>query len=167
MAKNKEEKKKGKAGKTVAGVGILAIIATVLGFGGFGLGFGNGAGSGTGDGNAKNEGSKDAYLMQDDQKPTVVPPATATPIEEQPTLPEPTETVVQLTELAVTINGSAVVYDGIETTAQKLADSLKTEYADSLENVLVKVTLKDAVYDTVEALKVALESKGLKYEILD
>lgn len=167
MAK-KEEKKKGKAGKTIAGAGILAIIAALLGFDPFGWGIGLGAGQGTekgtGNGETKQEQQKDDYLMQDDQMPTVVPAATVTPAEEQK---EENETVVQLVEVAVKVSKDTVVYNGAEATTQAVAEALASEYAENKENILVKLTLEDAVYDTVEALKVALEDKGIKYEIVE
>lgn len=164
----KDKKKKGKAGKTVAGVGILAIIAAILGFDPFGLGIGLGAGTGTGtgtgDGTTRQE-QNDDYLMNDDQMPTVIPPATATPaVEEQK---DESTTIVELVELAVKVSKSVVVYNGTEGTAQSVADSLASEYAENTANILVKVTLEDAVYDTVEELKTALEGKGIKYEIAE
>ena len=162
MAKDKEKKKKGKAGKTVAGAGILAIIAALLGFGAFGFGAGGGAGNGTGTGNAANGNQNKDYLMQDNQMPTVVPPATVTPAQEQEETP-----IIQLTEVAVTVKGDKAVYNGTEYTAQSLADLLDKEYADKKDTILVKVTLEEAVYDTVEALKVALEGKSFTYEIAE
>lgn len=165
MAKKEEKKKKGKAGKTIAGAGVLAIIAALLGFDpfGWGTGLGAGTGTGTGDGETKQEQQNNDYLMQDDQEPTVVPPATVTPAEQQ----EQETPVVQLTEIAVKVSSDKVVYNGTEGTAQSVADTLASEYADTKENILVKVALEDAVYDTVEALKVALEGKGIKYEIAE
>ena len=165
MAKNKEKKKKGKAGKTVAGAGILAIIAALLGFDpfGWGIGLGAGTGTGTGDGETRQEQQSDDYLMNEDRMPTVVPPATVTPVEEQ----QDDVTVVQLTEIAVKVSKDTVEYNGTTNTAEAVADALALEYADNTETILVKVALEDAVYDTVEALKVALESKGIKYEIVE
>lgn len=165
MAKDKNKKeneKKKKSGKTVIGVGILAILATLLGA--FGLGLGNGNGTGSGNGETKQESKNEDYLMQSDQKPTVIPPATATPVAEQK---KEDVTVVNLQEINVKISEDKVYYKDTETTAQNLADTLVAEYADTKENILVKVTLEDAVYDTVEALKVALEGKGIKYEITE
>lgn len=160
MAKEKEKKKKGKAGKTVAGAGILAIIAALLGFGSFGFGMGGGTGTGTGTETGK--GQNQDYLMQDNQKPTVVPPATVTPAQEQEEAP-----VVQLTEVMVTVKKDKTLYNGAEYTAQSLADFLEKEYAEKKESILIKITLEEAVYDTVEALKVTLEDKGITYEIAE
>ena len=169
MAKSKDKKKKGKAGKTVAGAGVLAIIAALLGFDPFGWGIGLGAGQGTGTGSG-NEGvqqeqQNNDYEMQDDQNPTVIPAATVTP--EATETPVPEQNVVQLVEVAVKVSKDKVVYNNAEDTAQAVADALASQYADSKDNILVKVTLEDAVYDTVEALKVALEGKGIKYEIAE
>ncbi len=164
-------KKKGKAGKTVAGAGILAIIAALLGFDpfgwGIGLGAGSGTGTGTGDGETRQEQQKDDYLMQDNQEPTVIPAATVTPEATVTPAEQQEEVVVQLVEVAVKVSKDKVVYNGTEHTAQAVADALASEYADSKDNILVKVALEDAVYDTVEALKVALEGKGIKYEIAE
>jgi len=154
MAKEKEKKKKG--GKTVATAGILAIIAALLGVGTFGFGSGNG----TGTGNAGNDNQNKDYLMQDNQKPTVVLPATVTPAEE-------TATVIQLIEVAVTVKEDKVIYDGAEYTAKGLADLLDAQYAGKKETILVKVTMEEAVYNTVEEFKVALEGKSMKYELLE
>lgn len=165
MAKSKEKKKKGKAGKTVAGAGILAIIAALLGFDPFGWGIGLGAGQGTGNDGTKQEQQNKDYEMQDDREPTVVPAATVTP--EATETPIPEQNVVQLVEIAVTITKDKVTYNGTENTAQAVADALAAEFADSKDNILVKVALEDAVYDTVEAFKVALEGKGIKYEIAE
>lgn len=169
MAKTKEKKKKGKAGKTIAGAGVLAIIAALLGFDPFGWGIGLGAGTGTGagDGGTQQEQQNKDYEMQDDQKPTVIPAATVTPEATVTPAEQQEEVVVQLVEVAVEVNKDKVVYSGTENTAQAVADALASEYADNKENILVKVTLTDAVYDTVEALKVALENKGIKYEIAE
>lgn len=160
----KDGKKKGNTGKTVAGAGVLAIIAALLGLDpmGWGIGLGTGTGTGTGDGTVKQEQQNDDYLMQDDQIPTVIPAATVTPVEEQQENP-----VIQVTELAVTVSGSKVVHSGAESTAQELADKLAAEYADALSDILVKVTLEEAVYNTVDELKSALENKGIKYEIAE
>lgn len=164
----KKEKKKG---KTVAGAGILAIIAALLGFDpfgwGIGLGAGSGTGTGTGDGETRQEQQKDDYLMQDNQEPTVIPAATVTPEATVTPAEQQEEVVVQLVEVAVKVSKDKVVYNGTENTAQAVADALASEYADSKDNILVKVALEDAVYDTVEALKVALEGKGIKYEIAE
>lgn len=166
----KDKKKKGKAGKTVAGAGTLAVIAALLGFDpfgwGMGLGTGMGTGTGTGDGETRQEQQNDAYLMQDNQEPTVIPAATVTP-EATMTPVEEDANVVQLTEIAVKVSKDKVVYNDAENTAQAVADALASEYADNKDNILVKVTLEDAVYDTVEALKVALEATGIKYEIAE
>lgn len=166
MAKNKEKKKKGKAGKTVAGVGILAILAALFGFDpfGWGIGLGAGTGTGTGEGQTRQEQQNDDYLMNENQMPTVVPPATVTPVEEQQ---KEDETVVQLIEVEVLVKKEQVVYNGAESTVQAVTEALASEYADNTANILVKVTLEEAVYDTVEALKVALEGKGMKYEIAE
>lgn len=169
MAKTKEKKKKGKAGKTVAGAGILALIAALLGFDpfGWGIGLGAGNGTGTGDGETRQEQQNKDYEMQDNQLPTVVPPATATPEATVTPVEQQENVVVQLVEVAVGVKKDKVVYNGTEDTAQAVVDALASEYADNKENILVKVTLTDAVYDTVEALKSALENKGIKYEVLE
>ena len=132
MAKKEKEKKK-KGGKTATTAGILAIIAALLGVGAFG--FGGGAGSGTGTGNSANDNPNKDYLMQDNQMPTVLPPATVTPTEEE-------ATVIQLTEVAVMVKGDKVVYNDTEYTAQELADLLDTEYADKKEQFLLRLIWK-------------------------
>lgn len=162
MAKEKEKKKKGKAGKTVAGAGVLAIIAALLGFGSFGFGMGGGTGTGTGNGTETGKSQNQDYLMQDNQKPTVVPPATVTPAQEQEEAP-----VVQLTEVEVKVKKDKALYNSAEYNAQSLAEFLDKEYAEKKESILIKITLEEAVYDTVESLKVALESKGITYEIVE
>lgn len=167
----KDKKKKGKAGKTIAGAGILAIIAALLGFDPFGWGIGRGTGTGTGtgtgNGGTQQEQKNDDYLMQGDQEPTVVPAATVTPEATVTPAEQQEEVVVQLVEIEVKVSKDKVVYNDAENTAQAVADALASEYADNKETILVKVALEDAVYDTVEALKVALEGKGIKYEIVE
>lgn len=160
MANSEKKKKKGKAGKTVAGVGILAVIAALLGFDPFGWGIGFGTGLGTGDDATRQEQQEDAN-QQENQEPETEPTATTAPAEEQG------NQTVQLTEVVLKVSGDKVVYNETENTVQTTVDALVSEYADKKDSILVKVTLENAVYDTVEALKVALEGSGIKYEITE
>ena len=151
MAKEKKKKKNG--GKTVAAAGVLAIIAALLGAGVFGFG-----GGGAGSGNSSGTNSNKDYLMQDNQIPTVIPPATVTPAEGE---------VVQLTEVEVTVKKDKVIYKGEEYNAQSFPGLLENEYSEKKESILIKVTMEEAIYDTVEELKVVLEKATIKYEILE
>lgn len=160
MANSEKKKKKGKAGKTVAGVGILAVIAALLGFDPFGWGIGFGTGLGTGDDATRQEQQEDAN-QQENQEPETEPTATTAPAEEQG------NQTVQLTEVALKVSGDKVIYNETENTVQSAVDALASEYSDKKDAILVKVTLENAVYDTVEALKVALEGSGIKYEITE
>ncbi len=170
MSKEKGNgKSKGKAGKTVVGAGILALIASLFGFGVWG--FGGGAGSGTGNGNStevnesRTEDSKENQDNQKEQAPTTALTATAAPTEKPE---ESGVTMVELAEVSVMVSGNKIMYNGEEAeTAQNLAGQIKAEYAGKAEKILVKVLLSNAVYDTVEELKAALEDEKITYEIAE
>lgn len=170
MSKEKG-KKKGKAGKTVAGAGILALIASLFGFGawGFGGGFGSGNGNESGNGTAVQEGRNEEInenqQNQEEQNITAAPTATVVPTEKPA---EEGVTMVELAEVSVMVSGNKIMYNGEEAeSAQKLVEQLKTEYKGKAEKILVKVLLSNAVYDTVEELKTALEEKKMTYEITE
>lgn len=169
----KREKKKKKKGGAVVGVGAL-LIAALLAFDPFGFGFGEGLGLGLPvNGNDQDEGDKENDGEgQEDQKVTETPQQSVTPEPtEAPTeTPAPTEGAgeVTLKEVLVEVDAKKILYGGEEAeSAQKLAEQIAGEYQAELANVIVKIHLKDAVYDTVETLKLALEGSGLKYEIAE
>lgn len=160
MAKHQKKRKRGKGG-AVAGIGIVAL-AGLLALNPFGFGFGEGTGSLIGDetNDKKNENQQ--------QELSVTPEPTKEP-ETSPT-PEPTEGPgeIVLKEIAVQVSGKQLLYNGTEAeSAQKLVAGLVAEHAESLETLMVRIELTDAVYDTVEELKLALENSGVKYEITE
>ena len=171
MGKHEKKKKKGGA---VAGVGAL-LIAALLAFDpfNFGIGFGDGFGIGLPT-SGETQGDGDEQGGQENQDVSVTPEATKEPdpTEAPEETPDPTPTEgageVTLKEVSVEVSTNKVLYNGAEAeSVQKLAEQLKAEYATELANVIVKVNLKDAVYDTVEAIKLALEGAGIKYEITE
>ena len=161
----KKEKRKKRRGGGIAGIGVLALAA-LLAMDPFGLGIGDGLGQLTGGGNITG-------IPNDDETPSETPQATQTPgpteAPQATETPVPTEAVeVVLKEVSVVVNRRQILYDAKEVeSAQRLTAQLVSDYAEDLENLIVKISLKDAVYDTVEELKLALENCGLKYEIVE
>ncbi|MBE5951988.1 MAG: hypothetical protein E7260_10415 [Lachnospiraceae bacterium] len=161
MAKH-QKKGKRRTGGAIAGIGIVAL-AGLLALNPFGFGFGEGSGIVTG-GETKDNDEKE----HQEQELSVTPEPTKEP-ETSPT-PEPTEGPgeVVLKEIAVQVRGKQLLYNGAEAeSAQKLAAGLVAEHAESLETLMVRIELTEAVYDTVEELKLALENCGIKYEIAE
>ncbi len=168
--RKQEQKKKRRKGGVVGGAGLLIAAAVLflgpLGFGD-GLGFGEGFGEGEGVFNETHKENETPDIT-DAPDATDIPEVTPEPSKEPTPEPTPTPMVAQLTEVQVEISKSTLLYNNvIMESAAKLAEKIKTTYADNPEQVLVKINTKEAVYDAVEELKLALEGQGLKYEIAE
>lgn len=164
----KKQKNKKKSGKVIKGVGVLAIIALLLGLDPMGWGIGDKLGFGTGDNQSEqsSDENKDDSSNDDSNKTpeaTATPEATPTPAEEQNKEPE----TVELKVVEVEVNTNKIIYNGTEAeSAQKLVEQLTAEYTE-LKDIIVKISLKEAVYDTVEELKLALGNGGINCEIAE
>lgn len=157
--KKKKAKKTGKKGGLLAGTGIVIIAGLLIGFDPFGWGMGLGEGKEAGN-NVQNENQNDD--KPDNQEASGTPEPTVAPTEPAG---DNTQEVV-LTEVAVTVQGSKLIYNGAEAeSAQKLAEQIAADYAQKLESVVVVISDDDAVYNTVEELKLALEAVDITYEV--
>lgn len=164
----KKQKSKKKSGKVIKGVGVLAIIALLLGLDPMGWGISDKLGFGTGDNQSEqssddkqNDSSNDVSNEVSDV--TATPEATPTPAEEQNKEPE----TVELKVVEVEVKANKILYNGAEAeSAQKLTEQLTAEYTE-LKDIIVKINVKEAVFDTVEELKLALGNSGINYEIVE
>lgn len=164
----KKQKNKKKSGRVIKGVGVLAIIALLLGLDPMGWGIGEKLGFVTGDKQSEqnsDDSQSDSSNSGSDatSESTVTPEATPTPAEEQNKEPE----TVELKVIEVEVNANKIFYNGVEAeSAQKLTEQLAAEYTE-LKDIIVKINVKEAVYDTVEELKLALGNSGINYEIAE
>lgn len=162
---------KSKAGKVIAGAGVLVLLASLFGFGSFGFG---GMGDGAGKESNGTTATKEHQEEQPDQNPqeetkkdptaTVSPTATAIPTKEA----QESKSVVNVVEVIVMVSGNKLMYNGTEVvSAQTLVEQIRQEYKETADTVLVRIMLSNAVYDAVEELKAELENKKVTYEIVE
>ncbi len=132
-----KEKKKGKKGKVVGGVGALALIAALAFFGGKGLGLGGGGGLGL---NKDTNVNADAENKQDEVKD---------PVENvQEELLEEKET----TTVSIEVKQGQYLIDGAEKTLVDIEALLTAEDAADTSFVLVDNYAATKAWDDVKAL---------------
>ena len=132
-----KDKKKGKKGKVVGGVGVVAIRAALALLGGKGLGLGGGGGLGFGKDTNVNS---DVQNPQDEEKEPVENP--------QEELPEEKETVT----VSIEVQQGQYLIDGTEKSLAEIEALLAAENAADTSFVLVDNYAAAKAWNEVKAL---------------
>jgi len=134
-----KDKKKGKKGKVVGGVGIAAVIAALALLGGKGLGLGNGGGLGLGVGNDTKVNS-DAQDQTDEEKE---------PVEEKK---DETQEEKDAVKVSIEVREGQYLIDGAEKSLADIEALLTAEDAANTSFVLVDNYAATKAWDEVKAL---------------
>lgn len=132
-----KDKKKGKKGKVVGGVGAVAVIAALALFGGKGLGLGNGGGLGLGSDTKVNS---DAQNQTDEEKD---------PVEEKK---DETQEVKDAVKVSIEVREGQYLIDGAEKSLADIEALLTAEDVANTSFVLVNNYAAAKAWDEVKAL---------------